>query len=159
MNKIYCGLGSNVGDKINFLNKAIEKLNGKFSALKKISSFYETKPMGDNFAANYINSVAEVETNLSLTEFYNEIKLLEKAIGRSETYRWGPREIDIDILLFNDLIFSNEKLTVPHAGLCQRDFVLIPLLEIAGDILIPGKNKSVAECINNLQNHYILRKI
>ncbi len=160
MHKVYCALGSNVGDRIAFLKKAIEALNKAGFIVGKISNFYETAPMGNGEAAEkYINAVVELETSCELPEFHKRTKLLEKEIGRRPTYRWGPREIDIDILLFDDLTYSDEKLTIPHKGMRERDFVLVPLFEIAGDIKIPRENKFLSELINNLQNHYILRKI
>ncbi len=158
-NKVYCGLGSNVGDRKFYLEKAIELLNDEFSETIKISSFYETKPLGNASKENYLNAAAEVETTRDLFEFYRFVKNIEKEIGRKTTRRWGPREIDIDILLFNDEIYDTPELSVPHRGLAERDFVLQPLLELAGDIEIPGINKKISELLNNLQNHYILMKI
>ncbi len=158
MNDVYCGLGSNVGDKSAFLRKAIEALNCGAVRVEKVSSFYETEPMGDA-AENYINAVIKVSTEMPLCEFLNFVKETEKKIGRRETYRWGPREIDIDILLFGNTVYSGERLTVPHPGIVYRDFVLTPLFEIAGDIELPGTGKRLSEFMDKLQNHYILRRI
>ncbi len=157
--KVFCGLGSNVGDKKDFIFKAKEFLNDDKNKTLRLSSVYETLPMGEESQSNYFNAVIEIETQYSLKEFYDFIKDAEKKIGRKKTYRWGPREIDIDILLFGEMIYSDEKITVPHSGMKERDFVLVPLLEIAGDIEIPGENKKLSELINKLQNHYILRKV
>ncbi len=159
MSKVYCGLGSNLGNKIANVNLAIEYLNSEKTKVVRRSSFYETKPLGDEHSPNYVNAVVEIETELTPFDLLKFLKYIEKKIGRTKTYRWGPREIDIDILLFDSEIISSDKLTIPHKEICNRDFVLVPLKEIAGDIEIPGSGLKISECINNLRNHYILKKI
>lgn len=143
--KVYFGLGSNVGESKNTIAKAIIELNNKGFKLKAKSSFYETKAYGNVNQNNFINSVILCETELDFEQTFVLIKGIEKKLGRLERERWGPREIDIDILLFNNLVFSNTLLTIPHPEIIKRDFVIKPLLEINSEIIIPGINVKIKE--------------
>lgn len=106
----------------------------------KVSKVYETKPYGYQEQNNFLNTAALVETDLSLDQFLTEIKEIEKQTGRKNILRWGPRTLDIDILLFNNLVYSDDKISVPHKGLLKRDFVIYPLLDINPELVHPGTN-------------------
>ena len=135
-NTAYIGLGSNKGDKINYLRKSINELNrSENCSVLEASSVYETKPYGYKDQDNFFNAAIKIKTEFSVIRLLEILKSIEKDLGRSRTQKWGPREIDLDLLFFNDLIFSNERVTIPHKEIAKRDFVLVPLCEIAPDFI------------------------
>lgn len=157
MNSVFLGLGSNKGDRLNFLRQAVFKIASDTNfELVKCASIYETEPYGVKDQPNYFNSVIYVKTNYSLKELYSKVKSIELEIGRVKTFRWGPREIDIDILLYNSLVFSDEKITVPHKDLLNRDFVLKPLLEIVGEFNYPNSELKVNDDYLTKLEKYII---
>lgn len=109
------------------------------------SSVYETDPYGRPDQPKFLNAVAELETALSPLELLDELKAIEGRAGRRAGERWGPREIDLDVLLYDGLVFNDGKLAVPHAGLEKRKFVLIPFREIAPDIVHPVSGLTIEE--------------
>ena len=160
MNKVYLGLGTNVGNKKSNLKRTVAKFkeNKNFTNIK-ISSIYETKPYGEIEQDNFLNAVIYLETSFSLNELFVFTKKLEKEIGRIKRENWGPREIDIDILLYNNLIYKNERITIPHKDLLNRDFVLVPLLEIDDTIIHPEEKKEIKQFLSELTDQYIVKKI
>jgi len=160
MNKVYLGLGTNVGNKKSNLKRTVAKFkeNKNFTNIK-ISSIYETKPYGEIVQDNFLNAVIYLETSFSLNELFVFTKKLEKEIGRIKRENWGPREIDIDILLYNNLIYKNERITIPHKDLLNRDFVLVPLLEIDDTIIHPEEKKEIKQFLSELTDQYIVKKI
>ncbi len=160
MNKVFLGLGTNVGDKKKNLKKTVEKIfkNKEFFNIK-ISPVYETIPYGEIEQENFFNAVLYLETHYSLDELFIYTKKLEKEIGRKKTKTWGPRIIDIDILLYNNLIYKNEKITVPHKDLLNRDFVMVPLLDIDKEIIHPVEKKEIKQFLSELTDQYIVKKI
>jgi len=112
MNEVYLGLGSNVGDRLLNLNKAIELLSEKIQILKK-SKIYISKAVGYTDQPDFYNMVLYGKTDLSPEELFNFIKDVEKNVGRVYRFHWGPREIDIDILFYNDLVYKSDKLNIP----------------------------------------------
>jgi 2-amino-4-hydroxy-6-hydroxymethyldihydropteridine diphosphokinase len=160
MNNIaYLGLGSNKGDSQFYINQVIMFFKqSKDHSLLATSSIYETTPMGVTSQQNFLNAVIKIETTFSPHQLHSEIKQLENKIGRNKTYRWGPREIDIDLLLFNEEIVDEDSLKIPHPGIKERDFVLIPLLEIDQNLTFPNENIPLFNLVEQLQNHYILNK-
>ena len=138
-NKVYLGLGSNCGDRIRYLKTAVQKIKSHpLISVLNHSSIYETSPFGKTNQADYLNCAIEILTVMSLAELFVFVKDTETAIGRKKRERWGPREIDIDILLFGDLKEELEIVTVPHKGIRERDFVIIPLLELNDQLRLPG---------------------
>lgn len=156
-NKIFLGLGSNVGDSENFLIKAVEEISNS-EKLLQVSSIYETKPFGFENQNNFLNAVIEIESGKTLENFFIFIKTIEEKLGREERFRWGPREIDIDILLFGNLILKNDKIEIPHKDLLKRDFVFIPLIEIAPEIIHPVHKTKIAELTAGVEENYIISK-
>jgi len=156
-NKVYLGLGSNKGNKLEFIATAIKLINQNLNcSIVRYSSIYETLPYGVEEQDNYLNAVAEVDTQLNLADFHKFTKNTELKIGRTKSFRWGPREIDIDILLFNDIVFESKNLIVPHKDLINRDFALKPLHEIKGDFLFPATKQLISdEYLSILKNHIV----
>jgi 2-amino-4-hydroxy-6-hydroxymethyldihydropteridine diphosphokinase len=154
MNEIYLGLGSNVGDRLLNLNKAIELLSEKIQILKK-SKIYVSKAVGYTDQPDFYNMVLYGRTDLSPEELFNFIKDVEKNAGRVYRFHWGPREIDIDILFYNDLVCKSDKLNIPHPRLHERDFVLLPLIELNPKLFHPVLNKRVSDLKEFMENSVI----
>ncbi len=161
VNNIFLGLGSNIGDKLGFLKFAVEKINdNSLCNVLKSSAVYETRPMGDDNQENYYNAVIEIETALGFFDLYHLIKSIERKAGRMETtLKWSPRELDIDIIFYNQLIFNGDNLIVPHKDYSERDFVVIPLLEICGDFKNPVTKKKLNEVNFEFKEKFIINKI
>jgi len=148
MAKVYLGLGSNCGDRLIFLKSAltgIAKLKGTF--VRAVSSVYETEPVGKKDQREFLNAVAEIETALSPHDLLGEIKRLEQDLGRKDRIRWGPREIDIDILYYDGMILNEGSLKIPHGEVANRRFVLIPLNEVARGFIDPVRRLGVADLL------------
>jgi 2-amino-4-hydroxy-6-hydroxymethyldihydropteridine diphosphokinase len=156
---VYLGLGSNKDDKEKNLRKAAALLSRhQCIEVTKISSVYETAPYGEVNQDNFFNAAVEIRTTFKPEELLVFIKEIEKKIGREKTIKWGPREIDIDILFYNHLIYNTEFLTIPHEGVTERAFVLIPLTEIAPDFVHPSLNIKLKNIkVNQPEN--IIRKL
>lgn len=154
-NTVYLGLGSNVGDRTKNLIKAVDML-GKKLKIVKTSKIYPSKPVGYRNQDTFLNMVLECQTDMDVQTLFKFIKDVEKSVGRVERFRWGPREIDIDILLFNDTVYSGEDVIIPHPRLHERDFVLVPLLEINPKIKHPVLKKSLKELLKNLKENSII---
>lgn len=137
--KVYIAIGSNLGDPIQQAKDAIEALKQiPQSRLIVVSSLYGSKPMGPADQPDYVNAVALLETTLSPLALLDNTQRIELEHGRErKDERWGPRTLDLDILLYDDRVIDSERLTVPHYGMKQREFVIYPLLEIAPDITMP----------------------
>ncbi len=149
MTTAYLGLGSNLGDREGFLRQAAALLAAEGDiTVKKVSSIYETEPVGFTDQGAFLNAVAIVETELSVVELLNKCLAVEQNLQRVRDMRWGPRTIDIDILLFGEQTIDDPQLTVPHPRLGERLFVLIPLHEVAPDVAFGGK--TVADYIAQL---------
>jgi len=133
----YIGIGSNLGNRQKNCSRAIEILITKGIVIRKKSSMYETEPWGVTEQPRFINMVVEVETELEPHELLRTLKDIEREVGRGETFKWGPRIIDLDILFFNDLFLRDNILQIPHPLMHKRDFVLKPLCEIAPDKIHP----------------------
>ena len=139
----YIGIGSNLGNREENCQKAIALLIEKNIKITKRSSLYETEPWGVKEQPRFINMALEIETNLEPGILLKTIKEIENSMGRLEGMRWGPRIIDLDILLYDDLILKTHDLEIPHPGIKDREFVLKPLSEIAPDKIHPILKKSI----------------
>jgi 2-amino-4-hydroxy-6-hydroxymethyldihydropteridine diphosphokinase len=140
----YLSLGSNVGDREANLRVAIERL-GALGRVESVSSLYETEPVEVVDQPWFINCAVRLATSNSPRDLLAGVLGIERSMGRERTRPKGPRNIDIDILLYNDQIVDEPGLTIPHPGLPDRMFVLAPLAEIAPDVRHPALNKSAAE--------------
>ncbi len=137
----YIGLGSNLGDSRQILSEAIAKL--KTIGEVKVSKLYQSPPMGPQDQPNYLNAVAQLKTELLPLDLLDHLQRFEQEAGRVRLRHWGERTLDLDLLIYSDEKIQNERLTVPHVGLMQRDFVVIPLLDLDADLHInnqPLKN-------------------
>jgi 2-amino-4-hydroxy-6-hydroxymethyldihydropteridine diphosphokinase len=127
----YLALGSNVGERIEQLREAVRLLEAAPGvSVRRVSGVYETEPIGVRDQPWFLNAVVEVSTTLSPQELLRAAKGVEAAVGRTPTRRWGPREIDVDILLYDGERVETEELTIPHPRMGERLFVLLPLREL-----------------------------
>ena len=140
----YLGLGSNLGDRRANLTAAVTGLPPAARVLRA-SSIYQTQPWGYLEQPAFLNQVLEVETCLAPVDLLAALKRLEASLGRQATFRYGPRLIDLDILLYDQLVLDQPDLVIPHPQLAQRAFVLVPLAELAPDLLHPRLGVSMAE--------------
>ncbi len=132
----YIGIGSNLGDKLHHCEKAISQILklDRHRLLAK-SSLFKTQPMGYTCQDWFVNGVIKIETDLEAPELLHTLKTIESQRGRTETFRWGPRTIDLDILFFDDIEIHTEELQIPHPLIQNRQFVLIPLVEIDRNLI------------------------
>lgn len=161
-NIVYIGLGSNKGDRENYLLSAIEKIDSDTGCdVDIVSSVYETKPFGVKDQADFLNAVIRIYTIYSPGDLFIFLKSIESNLGRVETLKWGPREIDLDILFYNDLVYTDENITIPHNGVMERDFVLLPLCEIEPGLIHPVTGNKLYDSIlpdalKNVKNKFTL---
>lgn len=150
MSIVYIGIGSNLGDRKANCMRAIELLAGKGIVVRKESSLYETDPWGDKNQPKFLNMAIEIETEIKPQDLLSILADIEKELGRKRSYKWGPRVIDLDILLYNSLTIDQDDLKIPHPFMHERDFVLKPLYEIAPDVKHPVLNLSAGELLQKL---------
>ncbi len=155
----YLGLGSNLGQREINLAQALKKLKSQGISLHKVSSVYETQPFGNTRQPWYINIAVKVETDLSPEDLLKKIKKIEKDMGRTLYGINNPRPIDIDILFSESHVIKTGNLEIPHKELIHRNFVLIPLLEIAPDLFHPVLKKKLDQIYKNCRDKSIVRKI
>ncbi|EKQ52190.1 MULTISPECIES: 2-amino-4-hydroxy-6-hydroxymethyldihydropteridine diphosphokinase [unclassified Clostridium] len=149
--KAYIGLGSNMGDKERYLESAISKISKEKNIdLKKQSSFIITKPWGYLEQEDFVNAVIEVETTLEAEELMDLLLKTEEELNRERTIKWGPRTIDLDIIMYDSVISSDEKVVLPHPRMHEREFVLKPLNEIAPYLMHPVLNKRIFTLLEEL---------
>ena len=157
--RVYVGLGSNLEDPVAQVLEAVEELEMiPDSILVSRSSLYRGKPMGPADQPDYVNAVVAMDTLLSAEAFLQELQRIEDLQGRvRDGEKWGPRIIDLDLLMYGKQKINTPDLAVPHPGMHERDFVIIPLSELAGDVNVPGQGRLTA-LINKCENHS-LRKL
>lgn len=150
--RVFLSLGSNLGDRQDNLHQAIERLQKKGLKVVKTSRFYETQPWGYLKQPTFVNAVIETFTVLSPVDLLRSIKQIEVQMGRAETFKWGPRLIDIDILFYDDLIMVSPELTIPHSLVHKRGFVLLPMSEIAPKFVHPIFKKDIETLLEELND-------
>jgi 2-amino-4-hydroxy-6-hydroxymethyldihydropteridine diphosphokinase len=157
MPKAYLGLGGNIGKVKDNIEEALRLLqcHGNLQVLN-ISSFYETAPVGYADQDWFLNIAAEIQTELSPDALLTLCNEVEQQLKRERLIRWGPRTIDIDILLYEDYESNTDRLTIPHPRIAERAFVVIPLLEIAPDLMVKGQR---IQDIADKLNHQEIRKM
>lgn len=144
--RVYLSLGSNLGDRRGYLRRAIDALPPPVRVLR-LSPLYETAPWGYLEQDDFLNIVVEAETVLQPLELLEHLKSIEALLGRTTNFRFGPREIDLDILFYDDLILAGDRLTIPHPRLHERAFALVPLADLAPELVHPQLDQTVTELL------------
>ncbi|HTR97675.1 MAG TPA: 2-amino-4-hydroxy-6-hydroxymethyldihydropteridine diphosphokinase [Candidatus Acidoferrales bacterium] len=149
--KAFIGLGSNLGERETLIRQALEALAAlPETEMVRASSLYDTEPVGDVEQPNYLNAVAQIDTELAPNQLLWNLLLIEKRLGRERTRRWGPRTIDLDLLLYGDEIIEEDELRVPHPELVRRGFVLVPLVELEPTLVHPVTRETMLAHLSKL---------
>ncbi len=157
MGTVYLGIGSNLGDREANLKGALDALSGQVE-IEKISSIYETEPVGYAEQPWFLNLVCRGETGMEPLDLLSLAKRIEAQMGRQESFRNAPRPVDIDIIFFDDRMIETEGLIVPHPRVGERGFVLIPLAQIAPELIHPGNGKSIKNLLSELEGSEQVRE-
>jgi 2-amino-4-hydroxy-6-hydroxymethyldihydropteridine diphosphokinase len=155
---VYLGLGSNVGDSEALLRSALDELNGADLKLLRVSSLYETEPIGLREQRWFLNLVAEFETELFPKQLLHRLQKVERDLGRKRTVRNGPRTIDIDILLYGNSVVDSDEVEIPHPRYRERRFTLAPLAELNPELRDPVTRRSVAEMLAELKGQAVRKR-
>lgn len=146
MNSVFISLGSNIGNRLDYLQRAVRLLQQVEQVnVVKVSSIYETDPVGYEDQAAFLNMVVEIETLLTPHEVLKKCNQIEAKLGRTRDIRWGPRTVDLDILLYNEENMKTEDLIIPHPRMMERGFVLIPLVELQANLIDPQSKQLIAD--------------
>ncbi|MFQ3546666.1 2-amino-4-hydroxy-6-hydroxymethyldihydropteridine diphosphokinase [Halobacillus rhizosphaerae] len=147
----YVALGSNIDEREVYLSNALNLLEGKGEiTITKRSSVYETDPVGYTDQNEFLNMVVEVETLLSPYQLLDVCQSIEEELGRKRVVKWGPRTIDLDILLYNDENIEVERLRIPHPHMHERAFVMVPLAELNGQVRLSSINRNAQEVLESM---------
>ena len=153
MANAYVGFGSNIEDRLNYITQALQLLlEVDRVSLIQISSLYETEPVGYEEQGWFLNGVIAVETRLLVHQLLALLKTIEGLVGRRNRTRWGPREVDLDLLIYDQCCINTPDLTVPHPEMHRRSFVLVPFAEIAPDVLHPIFQQNIRTLLSNLND-------
>jgi 2-amino-4-hydroxy-6-hydroxymethyldihydropteridine diphosphokinase len=151
--KAYLSLGSNLGNKLRFLKEAISKIGEADKiTINRVSSVYETQPVGYEEQEWFLNLVVEIKTSLVPRDLLDHVLSVEDQMGRRREIKWGSRNIDIDILLYDNQIIQSDHLTLPHPRMHERRFMLLPLAEIAPKLLHPKLKKTTEELLEDCED-------
>ena len=154
VSRAYVGLGSNRGDRLAYLRGAAAELSKRAGKVSAVSSIYETQPAapGGEIVDQplFLNAAVQVDTTLTPRAFFESLKAIERRLGRRPSERWGPREIDLDLLLFGSVCVESADLTIPHPRMLERRFVLAPLAEMAPDARHPRLQGSASDWLSAL---------
>lgn len=157
MSKAYIGIGSNIGNREENCNRAIELMMDRGIKVTKRSSMIETEPWGLKDQQRFINMAIEIETDLLPVDLLFTLKGIESQMGRQEGIRWGPRIIDLDILLYDNLIINTPEIQIPHNGTYDRVHVLEPLSEIVPSKIHPVLGKTIEEILKKIRGFEIAK--
>jgi 2-amino-4-hydroxy-6-hydroxymethyldihydropteridine diphosphokinase len=149
----YIGLGSNLGERESMIRLALDDLaHVPSTRLLRASSLYDTEPVGDTEQPNFLNAVAQLDTELTARQLLWNLLLIERRLGRVRTRHWGPRTIDLDVLLYGDQVVDEPELKVPHPELLRRSFVLVPLVELDPLLVHPVTGETLLAHLSRLKN-------
>lgn len=149
--KAFIALGSNLGEREAMIRQALDALAAlPQTELLRASSLYDTEPVGDVDQPNFLNAVAQVDTDLAPRQLLWNLMLIEKRLGRERTRPWGPRTIDLDLLLYGDEVIEEDDLRVPHPEMIRRAFVLVPLVELDPILVHPGTGETMLSHLSRL---------
>ena len=146
--KTYIGLGSNLGDSRQILAHAVQQL--KQLGAVQVSKLYQSPPMGPQDQPHYFNAVAQLVTDLEPLALLDELQKIEQESGRVRLRRWGERTLDLDLILYGEERIQNDRLTVPHVGMMERDFVLVPLLDLDASLQVNGQQIKDSEVLQHV---------
>ena len=150
--KTYIGLGANLGEREAQIRLALDDLARlPASRLVRASSLYDSEPVGEPDQPNFLNAVAELETELTARQLLWNLLLIERRLGRTRTRRWGPRTIDLDLLLYGPVVIDEPDLQVPHPELTRRSFVLVPLVELDPLLVHPVTGETLITHLTSLK--------
>lgn len=153
----YIGLGSNAGDSKTLVREAVSRL-GRSTTVLAVSSLYYTEAVGYPDQDDFINAVAKIETDLPPRDLLDLCHAVEQEFGRVRTVRWGPRTLDLDILLYGDEVSADPELTIPHPLMTERRFVLVPLVEIAPEAVHPLTKRTAKDLLDGLESTHTVIK-
>ncbi|MGB0862153.1 MAG: 2-amino-4-hydroxy-6-hydroxymethyldihydropteridine diphosphokinase [Saprospiraceae bacterium] len=159
MNIVFLHTGSNLGNRFDYLHQANQLIKNRIGSIQKASSFYETAAWGITDQPAFINQAIRVETALSPNELLKAINQIEAEIGRIRIKKWAERVIDIDILFYNQTIIETPNLKVPHPRISERNFVLVPMNEIAADFVHPVFQKTMQQLLDETSDNLEAKKI
>lgn len=160
MSTVALALGSNMGDSLELINQSVEQLTTVMHITGQ-APIYTSRPVGVTDQPDFFNTAITGTTNLTPHELLAAVKSIEQQVGRVERYRWGPREIDIDIIFYDDSILDSPELIIPHPQMSQREFVLRPLADINDELIDPVSKQSVGQLLDQLSdsNRSVLRRL
>jgi 2-amino-4-hydroxy-6-hydroxymethyldihydropteridine diphosphokinase len=146
--RAWIGIGSNIGDRLGYIKRALGEM-GRLpdTELVAVSSVYDTLPVGTIGQPRFLNAVAELSTGLEPLKLLRSLLSIELECGRVRDGTWGPRTVDLDLLLYDDLVMDTEELTLPHPRARERAFVLVPLAELEPDLVFPGETETASEWV------------
>ena len=155
---VYVSLGSNLGDRFQHLRKAIKRMEEvNRISIKKVSSVYESEPVGYKNQRWFLNLVLEIQTSFDPFPLLEHLLAIEDKMGREREEKWGPRNIDLDLLLYDNRIVNSDRLSIPHPQMHQRRFALIPLAQIAPQLIHPLQKKSIEELLESCEDKSTVR--
>jgi len=152
MKCVYLSIGSNLGDRVGHIRAALAMLRVRGVRIRRVSSFYRTEPVGVRRQPWFVNCAAEAETALMPLRLLGTLQSVERALGRRRRPPQGPRPIDIDILLYQNLVVRSARLSIPHPRMDERRFVLVPLRELAPRLRHPVTERTVAQMLGDLRD-------
>lgn len=155
--RLFLGLGSNLGDRKQHLQRATEQIELRIGEISKASSIYETQAWGIENQPDFLNQVLEINTQLEPEKILEIILIIEQNMGRERHVKWGERLIDIDILFYDALVLKTEKLMIPHPFLQDRNFVLAPLTEIAPDFVHPILQRNIRDLFLDSKDQLVVK--
>ena len=157
--KAFIGLGSNLGERETLIRLALDdlaRLSG--TRLVRVSSLYDTEPVGEVEQPNFLNAVAQIDTEMTARQLLWNLQLIERRLGRVRSQRWGPRTIDLDLLLYGDLVVDEPDLRVPHPELTRRAFVMVPLVELDPLLVHPVTGQTLLHHLSLIDARPLVKK-